>query len=89
MSPVGMMRSCAFGRDRYESWAELPAPGTVPLRRPSSQAIVILIIVIISVLWLLAAGYGADAALEVMGAIGLIAGNITAVLAGTQSSPQL
>jgi hypothetical protein len=57
---------------RDASPAELPAPGSVPLRR-AHESVVILIVVTVGVFWLIAHGYPTGAALAVMGGAGLIA----------------
>jgi hypothetical protein len=65
---------------------DLPAPGLRPATKPAWGAIVILVIVTITVLWLVGDGYSAAAALGIMTSAGVIAAGVTAELTAAKSS---
>lgn len=75
-----------FAHDQDGPRAELPAPGTAPLARPSREAVAVLVIVTGGVLWLLATGYSTGAALGIVGGIGLISAEIAAIITAAQST---
>jgi hypothetical protein len=58
----------------------LPAPGSLPAK-PTWQAIVIFVVILIVTGWLLAWGYSLDTAFEVVGGASVLASVIAARLA--------
>lgn len=57
--------------------AELPSPGSAPLARPGRAAVVVLIVIVIG---LLALGYRAPMAVNVLAAVGMIGAELAAWL---------
>jgi len=76
MSRDNELSSCVPVRGRGSRCpARLPAPGPTPLR-PAPETVVIFIVIIVSVLRLLAAGYDATAALGIIAVIGRLAASV-------------
>jgi hypothetical protein len=70
---------------RREETAGLPAPGPSPLAQPPRNAIVIVVVVVVMMAWLLARGYSAGTALEIIAGAGMLAAAIDARLADPQA----
>jgi hypothetical protein len=70
---------------RREETAGLPAPGPSPRAQPPRTAVVIFVVVVVMVAWLLARGWSADTALEIIAGAGVLAAAIDARLADPQA----
>lgn len=75
----------ALARSTRRPRMELPAPGPAPLTGPSWQTVAILVVVTGGGLWLLARGLSVGAAAGVLTGLGLLAAELTALLAGPGS----